>query len=182
MDMNELLAQYPAIAQKAAQLGKIKQSPFNKKSYAKSLERWNSFFPEELAKLNDEIGSAEIVMKKAVFTPTAVCYLSEGCFQCIPVRDIIWVYSSVIKESMNFIPTGKIHQVRLMERSGEHHIVCVQQTGPFTKKTPATDAVGQTTAILDTVRPGIIYGYSKEIEAFCVGNLAAACTRVDENS
>ncbi|MBR6254844.1 MAG: hypothetical protein IKR22_05360 [Clostridiales bacterium] len=182
MDMNELIAQYPAIAEKAAQLGKIKESRFNKKAYARSIDEWNSFFPEELQKLNEEFANAEIVMKKAVFTPTAVCYLDLSCFHCIPVRDIIWVYAYVIKESMNFIPTGKIHQIRVIDRSGEMHIVATQNTGPFTKKTPATDEIAKLKAMIDPVRPGVIYGYSKEIEQFVFGNLPAACEKVDNAS
>lgn len=182
MDMNELLAQYPAIAEKAAQLGKIKEGPFNKKATAKSIEEWNSFFPEELQKLNAEFATAEIVMKKAVFTPTALCYYESGCFHCIPVRDVVWVYAYVIKESMNFIPTGKVHQIRVIDRSGEMHIVATQNTGPFTKKTPATDEIGKMKTMLDQVRPGIIYGYSKEIEQFVFGNLPAACAQVDNAS
>ncbi|MBP5417090.1 MAG: hypothetical protein J6Y58_06145 [Clostridiales bacterium] len=182
MDMNDAIAQYPAIAAKVAQIGKIKQGHLNKKAYARSIEEWNSFMPEELAKLNQEFESAEIVMKRAVFTPTAVCYLSEGCFHCIPARDIIWVYAYVIKESMNLIPTGKEHQVRIIDRSGEMHIVCTSRTGPFTKKTPATDAIGNLKTMLDASRPGILYGYSKELEQFVFGNLPAACAKVDEDS
>ena len=59
MDMNELIAQYPAIAEKAAQLGKIKESRFNKKAYARSIDEWNSFFPEELQKLGAVYYDAE---------------------------------------------------------------------------------------------------------------------------
>ena len=81
---------------------------------------------------------------------------------------------------MNFIPTGKIHQVRLVDRSGEMHIVCAQNTNAFTKKTPATDAIGNMKTMLDTTRPGIFYGYSKELEQFVFGNLPGACAQVDE--
>ena len=77
-DMNVLISQYPAIAAKAAEIGKIKQGMLNKKQYAQSLEQWKSFTPEELAKLNSEIASAPVVMKKAVFTQTAICYNSES--------------------------------------------------------------------------------------------------------
>ena len=181
-DLNVLIAQYPAIAAKAAELGKIKQGMLNKKQYALALEQWKSFTPEELSKLNSEIASAPVVMKKAVFTQTAVCYNSESVFHCVPVKDLVWAHASVIKESMNFIPTNKVHQLWLMDRNGSHFLVAVQNTGAFSKKTPAQDAINSLSELLKPVRPGIIYGYSKEIEAFCCSNPMAAAQKVDEAS
>lgn len=181
-DMNVLISQYPAIAAKAAEIGKIKQGMLNKKQYAQSIEQWKSFTPEELAKLNSEIASAPVVMKKAVFTQTAICYNSESVFHCVPVKDLVWVYARVVKESMNFIPTNKLHQLWMMDRNGSHFLVAMLNTGAFSKKAPASDAVESMAQLLKPVRPGIIFGYSKEIEAFCNSNPAAAAQKVDTDS
>ncbi|MBR3058038.1 MAG: hypothetical protein IKG93_08755 [Clostridiales bacterium] len=182
MDMNELISQYPAIAAKAAEMGKIKQSMFNKKQYASTIDAWNALSQEEKAKLNSEMETAEVVMKKAVITPTAVCFINEGCFHVVPVKDIIWAYAHITKESVNFIPTNKVHQVRMMDRNGNHYNLASLNTLAFSKKSPATDFLETMSNILRPVRPGIIYGYSKEIEQFCLGNLPAAVAKVDADS
>jgi len=182
MDMNELLAQYPAIAEKVSKMGKIKQGPFNKKRYAKSIEEWNRFFPEDLQKMNQEFASAEIIERKSVYTKTAICYVSEGCFHTIPVRDILWVYAYVVKESMNFIPTGKQHQVRVWDRYGDMHIVTMTQTGPFTKKSPAEEAISKMRELIAPVRPGIIFGYSQDIQNFINTDIGAVAAKVDQDS
>ena len=178
-DINELFAQYPGIAAKAAQMGKIKVNMINKKNFAHSIEQWNRFTPEELAKFESEIAGAEIIGKSMVYTPTAICYTSIGCLHVIPVREIVWIFPYVIKESMNFIPTGKEHQLRLLEKNGEQHLLCQLRTNGFSKKTPAVEVLEQMKTVFDTVRPGIFYGYSKELEQFCNTNLPAAAAQVD---
>ncbi|MBR2750143.1 MAG: hypothetical protein IKD90_03315 [Clostridiales bacterium] len=182
MNMQEVFSNYPQIADKAAQTGKIKPNVLTKKAFANADEQWNRLFPEELAKLNDEIANAELYFKKAYCTPTAICYNSVGCFFVIPVKDIIWVYVRVVKESMNFIPTGKIHQIWVVDRSGETYLICDKNTGPFTKQSPAEEVLQQMKSIMDPVRPGIFYGYSKELEAFVRGNLPGAAAQVDNAS
>ena len=182
MNMQEVFSSYPAIADKAAQTGKIKPNVLTKKAFANADEQWNRLFPEELDRLNSEIAGAELFMKKAYCTQTAICYNSIGCFFVIPVKDIIWVYARIVKESMNFIPTGKIHQVWIVDRSGERYLICDTHTGPFGKADPAGDVIKQIQSILDPVRPGIFYGYTKELEAFVGGNLPGAAAQVDNAS
>lgn len=182
MDLNEELSRYPNIAEKAKQMGKIKEGFFNKKRYAEAVELWQRFSEEELEQLNQEIANAEILLKTTVVTPTALCYFSVNVFFVIPVRDIVWAYTRIIKESMNFIPTGKRHQIFLMERSGEQHLICEKSTGPFTKKTPAGEALGEIKRILDPVRPGIVYGYSDEIYSWFCSDLRGAVAQIDAES
>ena len=182
MDLLEEINRYPGIADKVNKLGKVKGNLLNKKLMAEAVELWQRFTPEELSQLDKEIGNAEILMKAAIITPTAVCYYSMGVFFAIPVRDVMWVYPRIVKESMYFIPTGKIHQIFLMERNGEQHIICQLSTGAFNKITPANDGIDFIRKVLDPVRKGIVYGYSKEINNWFYGNLKAATAKVDADS
>ncbi len=179
MNLQEVFASYPAIASKAGETGKIKPSLLTKKLFARADEQWNQLFPEELSKLNEEIANAELHFKKAYCTPTAICYNSLGCFYVIPVKNVIWVYVRVVKESTNFIPTGKAHQVWVVTREGERYLVCDKNTGPFKKESPADEVIQKMKSVMDTVRPGIFYGYSKEIETLVNANLPGAVERVD---
>ncbi len=182
MDLNEEISRYPGIMEKVKQLGKVKENFLNKKRMAEAIELWQRFTPEELAQLDREMASASILMKAAVITPTAVCYYSIGVFFAIPVRDVVWVYPRIVKESMNFIPTGKIHQVFLAERNGEQHIIAQLSTGIFNKMTPANDAIGEIKSVLDPVRKGIIYGYSDDIYRWFYSDLEAAAAKIDADS
>ena len=140
------------------------------------------FTPEELAQLDREMGNASILMKMAVITPTAVCYYNLGAFFAIPVRDVVWVYPRIVKQTMNFIPTGKIHQLFLMERNGEQHIIGQLSTGPFNKATLAADGLESVRSILNPVRKGIVYGYSDDLNRWFYSDLQAAAAKVDEDS
>ncbi|MCR5701338.1 MAG: hypothetical protein K6G76_04235 [Lachnospiraceae bacterium] len=182
MDLNEEISRYPGIMDKVKQLGKVKENFLNKKRMAEAVELWQRFTPEELEQLEREIQDAPILMKTAVITPTAICYYSIGVFFAVPVKDIVWAYPRIIKESMNFIPTGKRHQIFLMERNGEQHLICQASTGPITKKTPASDALEYMQSVVGPVRKGIIYGYSDEIYNWFYGDLEAAAARIDEDS
>ena len=182
MDLIEEISLYPGIMDKVKQLGKVKGNFMNKKLMAEATELWQRFTPEELDRLDREIEDAPIIMKSAVITPTAVCYYSIGVFFAVPVRDIIWMYPRLIKESMNFIPTGKRHQIFMMERNGDQHLVCQQNTLPFTRKTPANDALEYIQSVLDRVRKGIFYGYSKDLSKWICSNPLAAAAQVDAES
>ena len=182
MDLNEEISRYPGIAGKVNQLGKVKENFLNKKNMAEAIALWQRFTPEELEQLDREMEDAKILMKAAVVTPTAVCFYLLGVFYAIPVRDIVWIYPRIVKETMNFIPTGKIHQVFVMERNGEQHIIAQLSTGVFNKATPAEDAIDDIYRVLDTVRKGIVYGYSDETYRWFYSNLEAAAAKVDADS
>ena len=182
MDLNEAISRYPAIAETVSKMGKIKQSAFNKKRMAEAIELWERFSPEELAQLNSEIGNAKMIGKKVVVTPTAVCYFDSSVFFAFPVRDIMWFFPRIVTEKTYFIPISKTHQLFMMERTGNYHILCSFNTGGFSKKTPAADEIEAISKILTPVRKGIRYGYSKELEAWFSSDLPAAVARIDEES
>ena len=182
MNLIEEISRYPGIMDKAKQLGKVKENFLNKKLMAEATELWQRFTPEELAQLDREMGNASILMKMAIITPTAVCYYNLGAFFAIPVRDVVWVYPRIVKETMNFIPTGKIHQLFLMERNGEQHIIGQLSTGPFNKATLAADGLESVRSILNPVRKGIVYGYSGDLNRWFYSDLQAAAAKVDEDS
>ncbi len=179
MDYFQTLEMYPAIMAKAREMGKVAKNFMNKKLIDQAAQLWARFTPEELAQLNQEISSYPLVAKTSVVTPTAVCYYNLGVFYAIPVRDIVWCYVRLVKESMNFIPTGKQHQIFVMDRTGEQHIVCIARTNGFSKKTPGEENLQYIRSVLNPVRPGIVYGYSNEIEQWFCSNLQAAVAQID---
>lgn len=183
MEIEQLFAQYPAIAAKVEnELGKIKQGKLNKKSWAASVESWDRMFPEDLQKLNAEITSAKVYFKTMIVTSTAILIKEFNALICIPVRDLIWLYPQVTTQRMYFIPTAKYHHIRTVERSGDVHVIPVGQTGGFSKKPLGTDIMNEIKQVIAPARPGMFFGYSKDIESFVFGNTAAAAAQVDEKS
>lgn len=182
MELEQIFAMYPAIGMKAAEMGKFKQGKLNKKAWANAAESWDRMFPEDLAKLNAEIQSASVINKSLIATPTAVLCKEFGSLYCFPVRDIIWVYPFVFTQKMNFIPYSKTHYVRILERNGNECSITVGQCGGFSKKPISNDAMASIQQVISLYRPGIIFGYSQEIENFVRGNLAGAAAYVDEKS
>ena len=182
MEITEYLAQFHGITAKIAQMGKVKPNFLNKKNYEAALERWKTLSGEELTRLDQEIGSAEVIYKSFVYTPTALCYNTVGVLNVIPVKDILWIYPRVFTQRMNFIPYNKMHQILVLERSGEYHVIQVASTGGFSKKDPAGDIIQKMAQTIKPVRPGIVFGYSKEIEAYFSGDLQQAAAEIDRRS
>ena len=94
---------------------------------------------EELARIDQEIGSAEVFNKCMTFTSSAVIYNNLGALYVVPVKDILWVFPYVVTQRMNFIPYNKIHQIRIVDRTGDEHVIIIGNTGGFSKKEPAVD-------------------------------------------
>lgn len=183
MEFEQLCAQYPAIATKVEEeLGKIKQTKLNKKSWAAASESWDRMFPEDLQKLSQEISSATVYNKTLIVTPTAVLIKEFAALKCIPMRDLVWVFPQSTTQRMNFIPTAKYHHMRFIERSGQEYVVLVGQTGGFSKKQIGNDILSEIAPVIQSTRPGVFIGYSKELEAYVRGNLPAAAAAVDEKS
>ena len=182
MEITEYLASYSGIISKVGQMGKVKTNLLNKKNTAAALERWQTLSAEELSRLDQEIGSAEVIYKSITFTQTALLYNSVGVLNVVPVKDIIWMYPHVVTQRMNFIPYNKMHQIYIMERSGEMHNIQVAQTGGFSKKQPGVDFIDKFKATVDPVRPGIVYGFSDDANRLFHQNLQQAVEMVDQRS
>lgn len=100
----------------------------------------------------------------------------------IPIRDIMWIYGNVVKQTMNFIPTSKFHTLYLLARDGGTYSLGQITTGGFSKKAPLDEAVAQLQNLLFPYRKGIVYGYSDEIANYFQGNFAGAVQMVDAKS
>ena len=92
-----------------------------------------------------------------VATPTAILVYEAKTVRVIPIRDIMWIYGNVVKQTMI-------------------------TTGGFSKKAPLDEAVAQLQNLLFPYRKGIVYGYSDEIANYFQGNFAGAVQMVDAKS
>lgn len=77
-----------------------------------------------------------------VATPTAILVYESKTVRVIPIRDIMWIYGNVVKQTMNFIPTSKFHTLyRLHEmaeliHSGRSQPVVSPRKHRWTKRSP----------------------------------------------
>ncbi len=172
---------YPNIANLKSQLGKEKRSAFNKKKYDKSEQAWNSFTYEELAIMNQEASCAVRVLDCFV-TPNYLFVLDTAVFSVIPVRNMIWMYSSTFTQRMYFIPYLKIHNLMLVDRFGKSHGLGTKNTVGFSRKTPCSDALSQIINIVGPQRKGLLVGWTQQILDAVANNLPALVEHVDANS
>lgn len=172
---------YPNIANLANQLGKVKQTVFNKKKYAKSEADWNSLSVEELNIINQEAAGAVRVMNCFV-TPNYLFVLDMAVFYVVPVRNMVWIYTSVLTQKMNFIPYNKMHNLFLIDRNGESYTLGTKNTGGFSKKTPCDDAMKQIVNIVWQQRKGLIVGWTKQVEDAIANNFVGVLQMVDSKS
>ena len=122
--------------------GGIKQTAFNKKKYAAAEASWNLLSPQEIAMLDQQIPYG-VEAFSFVATPTAILVYEAKTVRVIPIRDIMWIYGNVVKQTMNFIPTSKFHTLYLLARDGGTYSLGQITTGGFSKKAPLDEAVAQ---------------------------------------
>ncbi len=177
------LTYYPNIAAKANELGGVKKTLFNKKLLEEAERSWRQFSSEDIARIEQEAPSAVKVLTSFI-TPTAILNMNrnEHALRAIPVRDIIWIYGNVTTTRVNFIPTTKMHEVKVLTRSGETYLLGQVTTAAFTRKNPCGDAIGQIRELLTPYRKGIIYGWSEEAAEFIRSRFQEAVQMVDEKS
>lgn len=161
--------------------GGIKQTAFNKKKYAAAEASWNLLSPQEIAMLDQQIPYG-VEAFSFVATPTAILVYEAKTVRVIPIRDIMWIYGNVVKQTMNFILTSKFHTLYLLARDGGTYSLGQITTGGFSKKAPLDEAVAQLQNLLFPYRKGIVYGYSDEIANYFQGNFAGAVQMVDAKS
>lgn len=169
---------YPNIAVLEKDLGGSKQTALNKKNYAKAEEGWNKLSSEELAYINQAATTAVKVMNSYV-TPGYILHMAGKVFYVIPVRDLVWMYTTTVTQRMYFIPYNKMHSLNVVDRTGEIYTLGTMNTGGFSKKTPATDAMQRITDIILPQRPGMILGWSEEISKAVSENFVGVVQSVD---
>lgn len=172
---------FPNINARITAWGGIKQTAFNKKKYAAAEASWNLLSPQEIAILDQQIPYG-VKAFSFVATPTAILVYEVKTVRVIPIRDIMWIYGNVVKQTMNFIPTSKFHTLYLLARDGGTYSLGQITTGGFSKKAPLDEAVAQLQNLLFPYRKGIVYGYSDEIANYFQGNFAGAVQMVDAKS
>lgn len=174
-------SRYQNIANLSNQLGKVKQTVFNKKKYAQAEETWNKFTPEELDIINQEAAGAVRVMNCFV-SPNYVFVLELAVFYVIPVKDMVWMYTSIVTQTMYFIPYSKTHRLFLLDRNGNYYTLGEKNTGGFSKKKPCDDAMKQVCNVVAPQRRGLIVGWTQQVAEGVKNNFAAVVQSVDSNS
>lgn len=172
---------YPNIANLAKQLGKVKRTAFNKKKFEQAETYWNSLSPDELDTINREAADAVRVMNCFV-TPNYLFVLQLAVFYLVPVKDTIWIYTTVLTQRMNFIPYNKMHNLILLDRNKNYYTLGTKSTNGFSKKTPCSDALKQVCEIIYPQRRGLISGWKEEIEKVVTDNFEEVVQAVDKKS
>ena len=174
-------SRYPNINAAAETLGGIKKTVFNKKALAEAEANWDRLSAEDILHIEQQIPHATKILSSYVM-PYAICIYQAHTFTVIPVRDILWFYVRVVKQSVNFIPTTKEHYIEMLARDGKTYTLGQVSTGGFSKKEPGAEALETIRQILLPYRGGIVYGYSDEINGFFRQNFAQAVQMVDQKS
>ncbi len=170
--------QYPRINGYIQSKGGVKRGAFNKKAYDSGMESWNKLSYEEYQRLETEVDRGFKIFD-ALVTPTAIIITRQKTAKVIPVRDIVWMYTRVVTNRYNFIPTSKTHNILLMDRYGEYETLGFTTTGGFSKKTPADIALQTIRTITELTRKGIVYGYNDELAKNVQNDLQGFVAYVD---
>lgn len=170
---------YPNISAAVAGFGKVKETAFNKKAYALAEQSWASLSPQEMTVLEQQIPYGVKIQKTCIVTPVAIVVYITKTVRVIPVRNVMWIYGNVVKQTTNFIPTAKYHTLYLLDRTGEITALCQVTTNGFSKKNPTGEAMEQIHGIIGQYRTGVIYGYSEDVENYFRNNFDAAIQAID---
>ncbi|MGN0436500.1 MAG: DUF6709 family protein [Wujia sp.] len=172
------LSRFPNIAMAAQTLGGIKETKLNKKAIAEQDQSWAALSEQEKMLIEQNLPMAKRVLNTFV-TPTAILVYRSHALIIIPSRNIVWIYAHVLTQSMYFIPTSKMHDVRILTRSGQTEILSTITTGGFSKKDPAGDAINEIAQVIKPYYPGIYTNWSEQIANAASNNFAALVQSVD---
>ena len=87
-------------------------------------------------------------------------YQSKRQSYILPSSDVLWMYVNVTTQRVNFIPVGKTYQLKLGLRNGS--LITTNVSG----EEEAREVIQTALAI----QPGIVAGYSKELEQLFASN------------
>ncbi len=161
--------------------GGLKDSLLNKVFRSEWEASWERMTPQDYETFDREIVNGKEVFE-AIVTPGYIMVCRAHCAKIIPVRNILWMFAKVGVQKMYFIPYNKTHSVILLDRYGEWETLGFVNTGGFSKKAPADDACQLIKSIIGQTRPGIVYGYSPELDEMASENLAGFIEMVDSRS
>lgn len=174
-------SRFPNINNVIQAFGGIKETKFNKKAIAAMDRSWAAISEQDIMMIDRVIPTGKRVLNTVVI-PAAILVYRAHALIVIPARDIIWMYSHVVRQSMYFIPTSKMHTVRMHLRSGEVESLDAVTTGGFSKKTPADDAIAEILSVIGQYYPGMLIGWSEELSKAASNNFPALVASVDSKN
>lgn len=176
-----IFASYYNINEKVKKLGGVKKTVFNKNLLEEAEKSWEQFSPAELSQIDAEFPTAPQVYS-SIITSKAICIYEMHTFTAVPVKDVLWIYGSIMTQKMNFIPYNKEHSLALLARNGRSYTLGRVNTGGFSKKKPNDEKIEQLRNFLYPYRKGIVYGYSEEMYKLFTMDFGKAIEMVDANS
>lgn len=169
---------FPNLSQAILNLGGVKETKFNKKAISEMDNSWARLTEQEIMMIEQSLPMGRKVLNTYV-VPTAILVYRSHALIVVPAKDIVWMYAHIFTQKMNFIPTSKMHTVRILTRTGEMEMLNSITTGGFSKKTPADDAIAEIASIIRPYYPGIYTGWSEEIANAVANNFPALVAAVD---
>ncbi len=169
---------YPNINAYIQSKGGFKEKLINKGVYKKAMASWDQLSDEELDNLEHEVKTGSAIFD-ALVTPTAIIICTMWTARVIPARDILWIFSRINKQKLNFVTISRIHNLLMLDRNGEWYSLGYKTTGMFSKDTPADDALDQIQAIIEETAPGAIIGYDEDASQWCESHVDWLVEKVD---
>ncbi len=171
-------SKYPNLDAYIKSKGGIKEKLLNKAVFAANQGTWDKLSEEELARIEADIPKGQQIFD-AMVTPTAIIFCAVWTAKVVPVRDILWVFTRINKQKMNFITISRIHNLLMLDRNGEWYSLGFKSTGTFSKATPADDALEQVKQIIEPAKPGIIFGYDEDASNWCESHVDLLIEKVE---
>ena len=140
---------------------------------------WNGFTPLELSRIDEDIAALRssgtykrgyyVTREALILTATEDKKMSLYPIRC---RDILWIYSGVIRHSVNYIPTSKTYHLNIVDAYKTRIRFCMKSTTPFNKKNLMEEDLKYLMENLMVNWPGILWGYSTDREAVYRNNFS----------
>ena len=143
------------------------------------LELWEGFSPDELSRIEEDIAALQqagpysrgyyVTREALILVATEDRKISFYPIRC---RDIIWIYTSVITQRVNGIPTGKIFCLNAVDAFQRRIRFCQRSAAPFDRKNLMEEDLEYLIGKLLPDWPGILWGYSADRAALYTQNFS----------
>ncbi|MBQ9326908.1 MAG: hypothetical protein IJ225_00030 [Solobacterium sp.] len=182
---------YPNLEARRRQMkGRLKDKAplIGKDTWQKCVQNWEIFTEEELQRINEDCQNVEFIQADGFkcaspsFITRDAVIVTQPHFTAIPLRDVIWVYEYALKHSVNFIPTSKDYTIYLVARDGISYTLMTTSVMAVSKKDPGPQAINQVREAIGDQYPGVIYGWSQEVQKMRDSNFNALVQYVDSHN
>ena len=133
---------------------------------------WKGFSPEELSRIEEDLAAlrADGTYKRGYYVTREALILTatedwKMSFYPIRCRDIIWIYAGSTTHSVNFIPTSKTYNLYVIDAYCTKIQFCKKSSTAFNKKNLMEEDLKYLMGELLAKWPGIMWGYSAEVDA-----------------